>query len=120
MSNTTSPLKAIRKHCIDCCGGYKNEVAACPSESCNLWPYRFGKNPFAKPRQYTEEQKAAMRENLRIARAKKTGKQIDKQSMKNAKSGEAIQGYHPIPENKNISTSYAENQGNTENQEVRA
>ena len=120
MANATSLLKVIRKHCLDCCCGSKSAVAACSCESCNLWLYRFGKNPFAKPRQYTEEQKAAMRENLRIARAKKTGKQIDKQSMENAKSGEVIQRYHPVIENKNISTSYVENQGNTENQEVHA
>lgn len=40
------PLKAIRKHCIDCMCGQMQEVTRCPSsETCALWPYRFGKRP---------------------------------------------------------------------------
>jgi hypothetical protein len=35
---------AIRRHCIDCSGFSPAEVALCPHQSCNLWPYRFGRN----------------------------------------------------------------------------
>ena len=38
-----SPLKAIRSKCLDCCCGSIREVALCPSTTCSLWPYRFGK-----------------------------------------------------------------------------
>jgi hypothetical protein len=27
----TSPLKAIRQNCIECCGGSKHEVSLCPA-----------------------------------------------------------------------------------------
>jgi len=40
-----TPLKAIRKNCIDCMGGQKHEVKICPIENCSLYPFRFGKNP---------------------------------------------------------------------------
>ena len=39
-----SPLAAIRRHCIDCSGFSLAEVALCPNQSCNLWPFRFGRN----------------------------------------------------------------------------
>lgn len=40
--------KAIRTHCIWCCGGpnspeSKAEVAECTSNHCSLYPYRFGR-----------------------------------------------------------------------------
>lgn len=40
-----SPLKAVRRHCLDCCGGSANEVSLCAAKSCPLWPFRFGSNP---------------------------------------------------------------------------
>ena len=40
-----TPLRAIRAKCLDCCCGQVAEVRRCPSKSCALWPYRFGKNP---------------------------------------------------------------------------
>lgn len=40
-----TPLKAIRKKCLDCsCYQYK-EVKLCPLTNCTLWPYRMGKRP---------------------------------------------------------------------------
>ena len=39
------PIKAIRAKCLDCCCGQSREVAACPSDDCSLFPFRFGKNP---------------------------------------------------------------------------
>jgi hypothetical protein len=45
-----SPLKAIRKHCVDgCCCGQANEVRLCSATKCALWPYRFGRGPAEKP-----------------------------------------------------------------------
>jgi hypothetical protein len=40
-----SPLKQIRKQCIECCGGSKKSVRFCHSTECPLWNLRFGKFP---------------------------------------------------------------------------
>lgn len=40
-----SPLKAIRKQCLECCGGSAKEVKLCTVPNCSLYPFRFGKNP---------------------------------------------------------------------------
>ncbi len=60
----TNPVKAIREKCIDCCCGSANEVKLCTVESCALYPFRFGKNPYRTKREMTEEQKAAARKRL--------------------------------------------------------
>lgn len=41
----TTPIRAIREKCLDCCAGNKTEVRLCPSASCSLHPYRLGHNP---------------------------------------------------------------------------
>ena len=46
-------LKAIKLKCMDCCCG----------KTCFLHPFRLGKNPFTK-KEYTEEQRAEMREKF--------------------------------------------------------
>ena len=46
----TTPLKAIRAHCIDCCAGNKAEVRRCVAVKCALWHLRMGANPFQKRR----------------------------------------------------------------------
>ena len=48
MKNKLTPLRAIRKNCLDCMGGNATEVRRCPMENCPLYPYRFGKNPSRK------------------------------------------------------------------------
>jgi len=40
-----TPLKSIRKKCIDCSGNQLLEVRLCPCETCSLWPYRMGRRP---------------------------------------------------------------------------
>lgn len=40
-----TPLKAIRKKCLDCCCNQYKEVKLCHLKDCSLWPYRFGKRP---------------------------------------------------------------------------
>lgn len=43
--NGTTPLRAIRAKCLDCCCDSPKEVKLCPSQNCPLWPFRFGHNP---------------------------------------------------------------------------
>lgn len=42
-----SPSKSIRMWCLECACG-RSGVAICADDSCPLWPFRFGKNPFSK------------------------------------------------------------------------
>ena len=60
----TSPTKVIRNHCLSCCCGSPKEVKLCPAVTCDLHPYRFGKNPFRKPRVLTEKQRQEMASRL--------------------------------------------------------
>ena len=46
LGHPTSPIKAIRAHCIDCCGGNTSEVRKCTALGCHLWAFRMGKNVF--------------------------------------------------------------------------
>jgi hypothetical protein len=38
-----SPLKSIRKYCLDCSNDSPKEVKLCPNKDCPLYVYRFGK-----------------------------------------------------------------------------
>lgn len=67
MQEIKSPVKAIRAFCLDCCGSNSNEVKNCTSRTCQLKPFRLGKNPYIK-RQLTPEQKAAAAERMRKMR----------------------------------------------------
>ena len=40
-----TPIKAIRKKCLDCSNDQYSEVKHCPIVDCTLWPYRMGKRP---------------------------------------------------------------------------
>lgn len=40
-----TPMKSIRKKCLDCSGNQYSEVANCPIKECALYPYRHGKRP---------------------------------------------------------------------------
>lgn len=40
-----TPLKAIRKKCLDCCCGQVKEVRLCPIKRCPLYEYRDGHRP---------------------------------------------------------------------------
>ena len=71
MNEITSPIKAIRAKCLDCCCDSSNEVRMCTITDCPLYPFRFGKNPYRTKREYTEEQRAVMVERLRKAREAK-------------------------------------------------
>ena len=41
----TSPLKAIRLKCLDCCNNQIKEVRLCPVTGCPLYNYRNGHKP---------------------------------------------------------------------------
>lgn len=70
----TSPMKAIRAKCLDCCCDQREEVKMCPATTCPLYPFRLGKNPNRKVRILTDEQRKAAAERLAKAReAKKEG-----------------------------------------------
>ena len=69
---TKRPVKEIRKSCLECCGGSREEVKRCLATRCPHYAFRFGKNPYIK-RDLTDEQKSAMRDRLAEARAKKDG-----------------------------------------------
>ena len=62
-----NPVKAIRKHCLECVGNSSKRVLECASQTCALFPFREGKNPFRAKRELTDEQKAAMGERLQKA-----------------------------------------------------
>lgn len=44
----STPLKAIRARCRDCCGEQASEVRKCVAIDCPLWPFRMGGNPFQR------------------------------------------------------------------------
>lgn len=41
----TTPMKAIRRKCVDCCLGIATEVKECVAAKCPLYDYRSGKRP---------------------------------------------------------------------------
>ncbi len=43
-----TPLKAIKKHCLECSGFEKKQVRECIINNCVLYPYRQGNNPKRK------------------------------------------------------------------------
>jgi hypothetical protein len=62
----TSPLKAIREKCLDCCCWSESEVRLCTAVDCALYYFRMGKNnsPKHKKKELTDEQREAMRKNF--------------------------------------------------------
>lgn len=46
LGHPTSPIKAIRAHCVDCSGGSTSEARKCTVIDCPLWPLRMGVNVF--------------------------------------------------------------------------
>lgn len=48
-----TPMRAIRKKCIECSGGQTSEVKYCKVKNCALYPYRSGHRP--KDEEFTVE-----------------------------------------------------------------
>ncbi len=42
---TLTPIKAIRRKCLDCVCWNRAEVVRCEIDLCPLWPYRMGRRP---------------------------------------------------------------------------
>ena len=40
-----TPIKAIRKKCLDCCNGQSKEIRLCTIINCAIYSYRFGRRP---------------------------------------------------------------------------
>ena len=57
-----SPLKAVRRKCIECAGGSADSAAKCKMYSCPLWDYRFGTNPYKKERNISEDERKMLKE----------------------------------------------------------
>jgi hypothetical protein len=51
-----SPMKAIRRKCLDCCCGSSQEVSLCHIKDCSLHPYRLGRRPGAVKKEATPAQ----------------------------------------------------------------
>ena len=68
-ADISNPLKAIQVFCFECCGGEKQDVKECTAKACALYPYRLGKNPYRKSREYTEEEKEKLKERAKKASA---------------------------------------------------
>ena len=69
--DSTTPLKAIRAKCLDCCCGSFYEIKLCNIQDCALYPFRLGKNPYRKKREYSEMELKRRIEILKIARENK-------------------------------------------------
>lgn len=48
MEKHLTPLKAIRKKCLECSSGSTQEIKNCLIPECPLYSYRLGKNPRRK------------------------------------------------------------------------
>lgn len=61
MTTKANILQAIRSKCLDCSCYQPSEVRNCHLTTCDLWPFRMGRDPnptsrrgFAKSNVYTE------------------------------------------------------------------
>jgi hypothetical protein len=43
-----TPIRSIRKKCLECCCGSSKEVRLCPVTGCAIYPYRMGCRPSAE------------------------------------------------------------------------
>jgi hypothetical protein len=72
--NGGTPLKAIKRRCLDCSGYSKAEVRNCHHVTCALYPFRQGQNP--NRRMNTEQREAAaarLKANIERAKEQKRG-----------------------------------------------
>jgi len=65
-----NPLRAIRKHCVECSGGVIPEVKLCQITKCYCFPFRMGRNPYRITRKLTKEQKDRLATRLSKSRSK--------------------------------------------------
>jgi hypothetical protein len=76
-SKPTSPVKAVRAFCLECCKESALEVKLCPAEECPLHAFRFGKNPYYNSRKLTDEEKQRNAERLRAFKLQKSQQTVE-------------------------------------------
>ena len=54
MIKRESPLKVIRRNCVECSGGSFREVKFCRAFDCQMWKFRFGVRPETAERKHPE------------------------------------------------------------------
>lgn len=86
----TSPLQAIRAHCLHCSAGQPGEVRLCPVTRCNLHPFRFGRKPQESRRELTAEARAALTARLRGGQSVSPDFQGGTDAGSDVSSGEAL------------------------------
>ncbi|MBN1275560.1 hypothetical protein JXA12_04695 [Candidatus Woesearchaeota archaeon] len=63
-----TPMRAIRKKCLDCSGGSYKEVRLCPVVNCPLWHLRFGKRKTTlSPELFPLLDRSLMRETFNLS-----------------------------------------------------
>lgn len=67
-----TPIKAIRKYCLDCSAGSAHEVKRCPITDCPLYPYKLGKNPYWSKVRTPKQQEAARKGGEVLKKSAKT------------------------------------------------
>lgn len=70
-NKANTPQKAIVNFCIMCMGGHKSWVKECTSINCPLYEFRFGRNPYRKVREYSEEELEKLKNRAKKARESK-------------------------------------------------
>lgn len=60
-----NPVKVIRQYCLWCTNGSPREVELCSAPECPLYPWRFGRNPYRKPR--SKKAREAAKANIKKA-----------------------------------------------------
>ena len=79
MKQETIILRAVREHCKQCFGWEAHEVKNCTSEkTCQLYPFRFGKNPFREKKVLSDEQLQEARERMAKCRERKVMNEASK------------------------------------------
>lgn len=67
-----TPLRAIRRKCLDCSGMSSKEVSLCALDECPLHPFRMGRPVWRKKREISEETRQKLIAQLARAREKQS------------------------------------------------
>lgn len=65
-----NPVKAIRRHCMECVCGSPYAIESCSAYSCLLYPFRFGTNPYRSSKELSEDEKNELVKRLKEAKNK--------------------------------------------------
>jgi hypothetical protein len=76
MQKRLTPIKAIRKICLECMGYSWVEVKRCIRSECPLFEFRFGKNPARKGRKLSPEHPFLRKGSLPTRRVTKDSPEV--------------------------------------------